>query len=61
MFFCSLQGVPIRIEVGPRDMKQNQYVAVRRDTGAKETKPKDSLETDIPSLLDNIHDSMFAK
>ena len=32
-----LKGVPIRLEVGPRDIKNSQYVAVRRDTREKIT------------------------
>lgn len=29
------QGVPIRVEIGPKDVEKRQFVAVRRDTGAK--------------------------
>jgi prolyl-tRNA synthetase len=56
-----LKGVPIRIEIGPRDLKQGQVVMVRRDTGQK-TPVK---EVDIPAtaehLLSQIQDSLFAK
>ncbi|XP_040575961.1 bifunctional glutamate/proline--tRNA ligase [Lepeophtheirus salmonis] len=53
-----LKGVPIRLELGPRDMKQNQFVVVRRDTGEKITCK--SIE-EVPTLLDTIQREMFAK
>ena len=56
-----LKGVPIRLEVGPRDIKNSQYVAVRRDTGEKITMRKAGLKDDIPALLETIQTSMFAK
>lgn len=56
-----LKGVPVRIEVGPRDMKEDQYVAVQRHDGAKNTYKKATLERDIQALLDDIHAAMFDK
>uniref|UniRef100_A0A8D8TL22 Bifunctional glutamate/proline--tRNA ligase n=1 Tax=Cacopsylla melanoneura TaxID=428564 RepID=A0A8D8TL22_9HEMI len=56
-----LKGIPVRIELGPKDMKQNQLVAVRRDTGEKITISKDKAVENITSLLDNIQTSMFEK
>ena len=38
-----LKGVPIRMEVGPRDVKNNQVVLVRRDNGQKITEKSDGL------------------
>ena len=35
VYFHFSQGVPLRIEVGPRDLKSEQAVMVRRDTGEK--------------------------
>ncbi len=56
-----LKGVPIRIEIGPRDLKQQQVVMVRRDTGQKNpVKEQEVLET-VPKLLDEIQKSMFSK
>ena len=55
------QGVPLRIEVGPRDMKQNQFMTVRRDTGAKETFKEDNAGPSVKKLLDQIQADMFAK
>jgi len=56
-----LKGVPIRLDVGPKDMKASQYVAVRRDTGAKVTMRRAGLSDDIPALLETIQSAMFAK
>ena len=56
-----LKGVPVRIEIGPRDLKQGQVVMVRRDNGQK-TPVK---EADIPSatekLLQEIQENLYAK
>uniref|UniRef100_W4VRQ8 Bifunctional glutamate/proline--tRNA ligase n=1 Tax=Corethrella appendiculata TaxID=1370023 RepID=W4VRQ8_9DIPT len=56
-----LKGVPIRIELGFKDMKNNQFVAVRRDTGVKTTITRAKAATEIPELLKTIHQSMLAK
>jgi len=56
-----LKGVPIRLEVGPRDMKESQYVVVRRDTGEKIMMRKSGLEDDVPALLETIQSAMFAR
>ncbi|XP_073528020.1 bifunctional glutamate/proline--tRNA ligase isoform X3 [Phyllobates terribilis] len=54
-----LKGVPIRLEVGPRDMKSKQFVAVRRDTGEKMTIPEDQAETKLQDLLEEIHKNLY--
>merc|ERR1711937_875789 len=57
-----LKGIPIRIEFGPKDFEKNQVVAVRRDTGEKETIPiDDQFETRIEGLLSDIQNSLFEK
>ena len=56
-----LKGVPLRLELGPRDVKQSQYVAVRRDTGEKITLPKASADKDVAQLLKDIHLSLLDK
>ncbi|CAI9729936.1 glutamate proline--tRNA ligase-like [Octopus vulgaris] len=55
-----LKGVPIRIEIGPRDMKQNQFVAVRRDTGEKVEMANDNISKKIQELLNKIQDNLYA-
>ncbi|AKN32839.1 proline--tRNA ligase [Clostridium carboxidivorans P7] len=54
-----MKGVPIRLEVGPKDIEKNQVVLVRRDNGEKISVSMDEIETKIPSLLDDIHNAMF--
>lgn len=61
MFVCIIQGVPIRLEVGPKDMQQRQCVAVRRDSGAKVTVPEAEVETKLVAMLDDIQKSLFNK
>jgi prolyl-tRNA synthetase len=56
-----LKGIPVRIEIGPRDLKQNQITLARRDTFQKITaKNKDSIQA-ITKLLDEIQDSLYSK
>ena len=54
-----MKGVPLRFEIGPKDIEKNQVVLVRRDTGEKTIVPMDELETKIPELLDEIQNAMF--
>ncbi|AKA71594.1 proline--tRNA ligase [Clostridium scatologenes] len=54
-----MKGVPIRLEIGPKDIEKNQVVLVRRDNGEKIIVSIDEIETKIPALLDDIHNSMF--
>lgn len=56
-----LKGVPIRLEVGPKDMQQRQCVAVRRDTGEKLTIPDAEVEKRIPALLEEIQSYLYKK
>ncbi len=54
-----MKGVPLRIEIGPRDVKNNQVVMVRRDTGEKITVSQDVLCEKIGELLDDIQRNMY--
>jgi prolyl-tRNA synthetase len=56
-----MRGVPLRIEIGPRDVKENQAVLVRRDSGQKEPVPLDSLKKKLPKLLSDIQKSLYEK
>lgn len=57
-----MEGVPVRLELGPRELEQNQIVAVRRDTGEKIMLALDgNLATNISKLMDNIQQSMLEK
>ena len=55
-----LKGVPIRIEIGPKDIEQNSVVVARRDVeDSKKPMALDSLNEDIPALLDLIQRDML--
>jgi len=56
-----LKGVPIRIEIGPRDVAQNTVVAVRRDTGEKQTLPVDGLRGRLDEMLADIQTFLFRR
>ncbi len=56
-----LKGVPLRIEVGPRDIKNGQVVMVRRDNCQKAFVKDADIQGTAEKLLQEIQDSMFAK
>ena len=56
-----MKGVPLRIEIGPRDMEQNQCVAVRRDNFEKVTVSLDELAVRVPQLLEDVQQGLFQK
>ena len=56
-----MKGIPVRVEIGPKDIENNVAVLVRRDTREKEVVSLDNLETRICELLDEIHDNLYAK
>ena len=56
-----MRGIPLRIELGPRDIENGQCVAVRRVDGEKVTVPLSELGTAIPALLDGVQRALFEK
>ena len=56
-----MKGVPIRIEVGPRDVNNQQVVMVRRDTREKTIVKETDLQNEIKLRLDDIQASLFQK
>jgi len=57
-----LKGVPVRIEVGPRDIKNNKVIISRRDIDdSKEEVSFDNLSIEIDDLLTDIQNNMFKK
>jgi prolyl-tRNA synthetase len=56
-----MRGVPIRVEIGPRDIDKGTVVLVRRDTGAKEFVPMAELAAKVKETLDSIHDTLYAR
>jgi len=57
------KGVPVRAELGPRDLEKNSVFVGRRDRGAKEKEsiPMDKFVGEISSLLDSIQDNLLAR
>ncbi len=56
-----LRGVPVRIEIGPKDLKKKQIVLVRRDTSQKIGVKISNVDKEIENLMDNIQQDLFKK
>ncbi len=56
-----MKGVPLRLELGPKDMEQNQCVLVRRDSGEKSFVSLDGIEDTVARMLDDIHNGLYAR
>ena len=57
--YWEMKGVPVRLEIGPRDIENGECVLVRRDTLEKRTVRLDYLEEEINTLLEDIQKNMF--
>lgn len=60
-YHWELRGVPLRIELGPKDLKKKQVFSARRDDGSKEGIPLDNLVEGVHEKLDAIHEALKAK
>ena len=56
-----MRGVPLRIEIGPKDIEANQAVIARRDTGEKITVSLDELEAKVGELLTTMQKEMLER
>lgn len=56
-----MRGIPLRLEIGPKDMEENKCVLVRRDTREKLSVSLDEIETEVPKLLEQIQRDMFER
>jgi prolyl-tRNA synthetase len=56
---CEMRGIPLRVEIGPRDIENNQAVLVRRDTREKTVVSLDELEKTAADMLEDIQKNMF--
>ena len=54
-----MRGIPLRIEIGPRDLENNKCIIVRRDTLEKIEVSLDDLKKEIDILLNDIHNNMY--
>ena len=59
---AEMRGIPVRIEIGPKDIEAGHVVVAKRNDGSKQTMDiNESLATNIQQLLDVIHDEMYKK
>ncbi len=56
-----MRGIPIRIEIGPKDMEANQAVIVRRDTREKIAASLDNMEAAVGEVLDSMQEEMLKR
>ncbi len=56
-----MKGVPLRLEIGPKDLAQEQVVLVRRDTGEKMAVKEEKLVETLEELLNNIQENLFER
>jgi len=56
-----LAGVPLRIELGPKDLKEQKVIAVRRDTGEKIPVQWENIRKEIPVMLEQIQSNLLKK
>ena len=56
-----MKGVPLRIELGPRDLAAEQVVVVRRDSGVKEALPLSELPRRLPQLLEELQGDLLER
>lgn len=56
-----MHGVPLRLEMGPRDIEQGVVIAVRRDTREKITLSLENIEEQVQELLAKIQEDLYAK
>ena len=56
-----MRGVPVRMEIGPRDVQNNSVMLVRRDNRVKEFVSVEALEIRLPELLEEVQKAMFQR
>ncbi len=56
-----MRGVPLRVEIGPRDVEQSQVVVVRRDTREKASAPMEGIAEHVIDLLERVQNDLLAR
>ena len=56
-----IRGIPLRVEIGPKDLEQGQVVVVRRDTREKTVVPMDELNARVPEILEKMQSDMLER
>lgn len=55
------KGVPVRVEIGPRDMEKGEVFVARRDSDKKQGMPKETFVAEITGMLDDIQDTLYER
>lgn len=58
---CEMKGIPVRVEVGPKDIEKGQVTIVRRDTLEKTQVPMAELKDTLVALMEEIQNNLFEK
>ncbi len=58
---CEMKGIPVRVEIGPKDIEAGNCVIVRRDTGEKEVVKIEELPARVEELMETIQKNLFEK
>ena len=58
---CEMRGIPVRVEIGPKDMEAGKCVLVRRDTREKITCDLANVEEEVSKLLDTMQKEMLER
>lgn len=58
---CEMEGIPLRLEIGPKDIENGKCVLVRRDNGEKIEISLDKIEDTVKDMLEKIQNDMFTK
>jgi prolyl-tRNA synthetase len=56
-----LRGVPLRVEIGPKDIEKSSVMVARRDTRAKQSVPMSGLAASLRTLLDDVQQTLFER
>lgn len=56
-----MEGVPLRLEIGPKDIENKQVMLVRRDTNQKEAVKLNELETKVKRVMKDIHENLYER
>ncbi|MDD5469457.1 MAG: proline--tRNA ligase [Candidatus Peribacteraceae bacterium] len=54
-----VKGVPLRVEIGPKDLEKKQVMLARRDTSEKMAIPMDAVAKEVPTLLEDIQQTLL--
>ena len=56
-----MRGVPLRVEIGPKDIEKSSVLVARRDTRAKQSVPMDGLAASLRTLLDDVQRNLIER